>query len=280
MLFGRNEGTYVTREVWDNLIILDACRYDLFEEVVRANGIPGKLEWRISRGTTTESFIRENFLSGPSLPDIVYVTGNPFVSKLANDRFFRVVPVWKTAWDKKNNTVLPQDICRHALQSARTYPNKRLIVHFMQPHRPFVGHPRESWSGPRLKHRLLYAYAGSDDEHLESANRSQLRDLYRENLSLTIPCVQELLHGLPGLTVVTADHGEGLGERLHPLLPMPVFGHPRGARMPELVKVPWFIPEVPRPTELRVQAGEVASERMELEDEALMLDRLKSLGYL
>lgn len=280
ILFGRNEGTYVTHEVWNNLIILDACRYDLFEEVMRAYGIPGKLGWRNSRGTTTESFIRENFLCGPSLDDIVYVTANPFVSKLANDRFFRVIPVWKTSWDQKNNTVLPEDVCRYALQASAAYRDKRLIVHFLQPHRPFLGHPRASWSGPRLKHRLFHVYAGSEDEHLVSTNRSLLRDLYRENLSMAIPCVQELLHALPGLSVVTADHGEALGERLHPLLPMAVFGHPRGARIPELVKVPWFVSETSGPREPSIRDVEESDMRMDMEDEALIQDRLKSLGYL
>jgi hypothetical protein len=44
------------QEDWDNLIILDACRYGAFE---RNNTIPGALEYRFSRGSMTGEFFEE-----------------------------------------------------------------------------------------------------------------------------------------------------------------------------------------------------------------------------
>ena len=35
------------KEDWDNLVILDACRYDMFKKL---NTINGKLEYKISIG--------------------------------------------------------------------------------------------------------------------------------------------------------------------------------------------------------------------------------------
>jgi hypothetical protein len=43
-----NKGIYVIDEDWDNLIVLDACRYDLFCEVSGLNA-----EMKISRGSCT-----------------------------------------------------------------------------------------------------------------------------------------------------------------------------------------------------------------------------------
>jgi len=44
----RPESDPVTEEEWDNLIILDACRYDLFAELFEENPLPGMLEKRQS----------------------------------------------------------------------------------------------------------------------------------------------------------------------------------------------------------------------------------------
>ena len=48
------------KEDWDNLIVLDACRYDMFKEI---NTIKGNLERGISRGSATSQFLIENFES-------------------------------------------------------------------------------------------------------------------------------------------------------------------------------------------------------------------------
>jgi hypothetical protein len=53
-----HKGSSVTEEEWDNLIILDGCRYDLFESV---NSISGDLESRTSAGTESAQFLRKNY---------------------------------------------------------------------------------------------------------------------------------------------------------------------------------------------------------------------------
>ena len=52
-----NKGTFVMNEDWDNLIILDACRYDLFNAVAGINS-----DYIISRGSDTAEFLRETLL--------------------------------------------------------------------------------------------------------------------------------------------------------------------------------------------------------------------------
>lgn len=67
-----HEGFDVVEEDWDNLIVLDSCRYDAFEKV---NHIPGNLECKISKGTTTIQWLNRNFTE--YYDDIVYLTPVP-----------------------------------------------------------------------------------------------------------------------------------------------------------------------------------------------------------
>jgi hypothetical protein len=278
MLYPKNKGTFVLREEWDNLIILDACRFDVFEEVIRDGGIKGDLQCRTSRGTTTEGFLRENFSKNEDDDDIVYVTANPYVTKLFNERFFRVIPVWKTAWNDASKTVLPEDVCSFAIEALSKYEGRRFVIHFIQPHRPFIGHPKETWAGKRRLGNPL-VYAGTGDDHLARTDKALLRNLYKGNLIRAMPYDDELLRVLPGTTVVTADHGEALGDPMHRLLPIPVYGHPRGARIPGLVKVPWFISRSQRARVQNEASPGGPRTEMTRNDELLIGEKLKALGY-
>lgn len=94
ILYLRNNGIFVTREKWDHLIILDACRYDVFVEEIKKRKLynMGKLEYHISRGASTPEFLLENF-SGGLFEDIVYITVNPYVDLLLKGNFHKIIPV-------------------------------------------------------------------------------------------------------------------------------------------------------------------------------------------
>ena len=68
--YGR--GTRVINEDWDTLILLDACRFDMFEETVE---MEGNLDYTISLGSTSEEFLTRNFSKG-TFHDTVYVNAN------------------------------------------------------------------------------------------------------------------------------------------------------------------------------------------------------------
>lgn len=120
------EGVDVMAEDWDNLVILDACRYDYFED---QNNISGDLKHRISQGNKSWEFMQKNF-AGKQLHDTVYVTANPFVTRF-NDDVFYAVDTLDEYWDDDLGTVRPEDVVAAAVEANQTYPNKRLIVHFM-----------------------------------------------------------------------------------------------------------------------------------------------------
>ncbi|MCI0497210.1 MAG: hypothetical protein L0Z54_02820 [Thermoplasmata archaeon] len=252
VLFMRNRGTRVMDEEWDHLIILDACRYDMFERAASAGGeafpLEGALESRTSLGSNTEEFLLRNFPDGRRLEDIVYVTGNPFVNKLMEGRFHRIVPVWRTDWSDEHHTVLPEAVYRSAIMARRDFAGKRLIIHFMQPHFPFVSMGEIGDVGlERLRESMMGGdadFANTTIWRLLEGGEARIEDIvvgYQRNFELVLPHALRLARELGGRVIVTSDHGEALGERLHPLLPMRIYGHHKRTWMGCLVTVPWFV---------------------------------------
>lgn len=96
------------------------------------------------------------------------------------------------------------------------YPDKRLVVHFMQPHTP--------------------DHVAVDLRELEVKKYWQL---YRESLDLVVRHALKLQATIGGQTVITADHGETYRRKL--LGVVPIQRHPSRVRLPELVEVPWEI---------------------------------------
>jgi len=267
-------GTRIMDEDWDNLFILDACRYDLFSE---AASLEGHLESRVSLGSSSEEFLERNFGS-ESFHDTVYVNANPYIPKLGFDSgTFHAVVDCLGDWDYDLETVRPETVTNAAREANRKFPNKRLIVHYMQPHTPFIGETgRKIGSGGWTMDR--------DTESLPSV-WEQLRagdvdsdmawQAYRENLDLVLEEIQPLLGSFDGKSVVTSDHGNLFGERLSPVPTSRKYGHPYGVHTEELLKVPWFVVDGEQhrtiTEESPVEQDSVSNEEVE--------DRLEALGY-
>jgi hypothetical protein len=266
------EGYDLAEEDWDVLIVLDGCRYDLFAD---HNWLDGTLEPRVSPASESWEFLQSNF-AGRTFHDTVYVTANPHWYKLEDGTFHHVVDLLTEAWSDEHGTVLPRSVVEYARRAHERFPRKRLIVHFMQPHFPFIGE-----SGQRLTHKGITLHA--DDEAEQGLNvwtaaelgelpLDDIVDAYAENLDLVLPHVETLIEALPGTTVVTADHGNLIGERLFPI-PVRGYGHPRGLHIPGLVTVPWLsvpgerLPAVSEPPTAREQTTDHVT------------DRLEALGY-
>ena len=265
-----DDGIDIFEEDWDNMLILDACRYDMFEE---QHQLPGRLESRISRGSATWEFLQANF-TNRDLEDVVYVTASPMLHRNAdalNARLYAVRNVWQEeGWNEEFRTVLPETVTEYAKQAAQEYPNKRLLVHYLQPHYPFLGPTGQEHfdlDSLALWNDLREGSLEIPDEILWQA--------FRENLDIVLPYVEELLEELRGKTVVTADHGQVIGERSFPV-PIREYGHPPGIYMEELVRVPWLIHQN---GERRTITSEPPREEFDDIDESVVSDRLEQLGY-
>jgi hypothetical protein len=221
-------GIDIFEEEWDNLIILDACRYDAF---AARSDLPGKLEYRTSRASTTRQFIRANFAE-KTLHDIVYVSANEWYAKLKDEIDTEIHAFEFVDRDALNGlTSRPQTATETALDAAERYPKKRLIIHYMQPHHPYLGEV-----GQRINHEggLM------ETVRKNGLSRRTVVQAYCENLDLVLENVEPLLEELSGKTVVTADHGELLGDPERPI-PIRRYSHPKDVYVEELVKVPWLI---------------------------------------
>ncbi len=270
------EGVQVFDCDWDNMIILDACRYDMFE---RRNTIPGTLESRISAGSSTVEFLHAN-VKGRDLSDTVYVTANPQLYRNQDDidpQFHDVVQVWQdSGWDEEERTVLPETTTQYAREAAEKYPDKRLLIHYIQPHYPFISTDTDfdkqnlhdtNNDNPDFWYEIL-----TDKLSIDIGN---LWNAYDQNLDHALESVSNLLDDLPGKTVVTSDHGNMLGERAFPI-PVREWGHPNSVYTGELVKVPWLT--VKNGERKTIVAEESVTDTEQVND-GVVEERLKNLGY-
>jgi hypothetical protein len=285
-----DRGTDVMAEDWDTLVILDACRYDMFAET---NPLAGDLQTRRSRGSNTAEFLRRNF-EGRSFEDTVYVTANPQVNVNLDDPFYETISVWQRAWDDDLNTVLPETMVEATIEAHETYPKKRIISHFVQPHYPFVGELGQSLideqAGIEFSKRQATGEAAESDHYnvwdllkRGVVDEAAIWDAYLENLELTFPHVERLLEEISGRTVVTADHGNLVGEVPEPFpIPVRMYGHPPGVYADALVTVPWLVVEAD--VRRDIVAGDASGTTEDTRDadgeDEEAEDRLRALGYL
>jgi hypothetical protein len=236
----------VMDEDWDTLIVLDACRADSFRQVADVEQFDS-VHTCVSLGSHSSEWTRRNF-AGQTFGDTVYVSANPHTSLEAGDAFHKIVELWETDFDEEAGVVLPDAVRDAAIDAYRAYPNKRIIIHFMQPHGPFVG----------------------SDLGNEYADAAEYWQAYHDNLEYVLPFVDAIIDAIPGKTVVTADHGQayasGLAERLG------IGGHKPRLRLPSLVEVPWAVHEGDR---REIQRGTTSKAQGESVN-----DRLRDLGYL
>jgi len=263
-------------EDWDVLIVLDACRYDLFDEVA---DLPGTLNQRESVECATAQVLREQW-NQKTHHDTVYVTAMPVLYNGQRDQlinrdpiqteFHAQIDVWKeNGWDDEFRTVLPEVMVDHALQAAEEYPNKQLIVHFSQPHCPFIGQTGQEYYEPDKRAFWSDVMDGRVD-------LSHINKAYRENLEAVLPAVYKLMVEIEGKHVVTADHGQALGERAFPI-PMKEWGHPPGIYIDEIINVPWL--EYYNRNRRKITETQPTKKVGNI-DEDVVRDRLADLGYM
>ncbi|MDG5761544.1 hypothetical protein QA600_19620 [Natronococcus sp. A-GB1] len=225
-----NDGVNFLEKEWDILIILDACRYDFFDNV---SSLPGKTDSIQSLGSTSAEFIENNF-AGQTLYDTVYVSSNGWYENLRDEIDSDIYRFIYTGRDAVNDmTCRPETVTDRALEANSEHPNKRLIVHYMQPHHPYLGPTGESIEHHRPTAVTVYR---------NNLSVETLQKAYKENLEIVLEEVERLFERLEGRMVVTADHGDFLGEKPY-LIPVRDYGHPRGIRREEVTTVPWHVYE-------------------------------------
>lgn len=281
-------GTSILEKDWDNLLLLDAARYDEFVRVAPFD--QKSIDRRITLGSRTPEFLPRTF-NNAELHDTVYITANPQPLRYqfeSDTVVFHDMISLLDEWDPETQTIRPEIVREAAIEASEAYPNKRLLIHFLQPHAPFLGptaaeirrrtgktldglNPGREYTGVESKEIDTGSYG---DILNEGVDREEIRMAYRETLGLVIEECQQLANSLYGKTALTSDHGELLGERVHPFGPRR-WEHPGDVRTAELCVVPWI--EFDNESRKRVTAEPPKDH--EPASEEVVDRRLRSLGY-
>lgn len=279
------EGAEIMNEDWDNLILLDACRYDIFDQV---NYLEGDLEHRISKASQSEEFCEEYF-EGEAFHDTVYVTANAYGARVSQNTFHDIHVTFGEDYRRGHCEGRAPDMVKDtAIEAYENHPNKRIILHFMQPHGPYIG-PKAEDLRARLRDKGIEFVAwdrsdettNSDDvvgnlmhaAQQEYISNDQLLEVYIENLKIVLEHVEDLITTLGGKTIVSSDHGELLGEEK--ILVPRSYSHPKRTYVRELRKVPWLIVNSKNRRYITEDpsAGEISATESEIEAQ------LEALGY-
>jgi hypothetical protein len=223
---------------WNVLIVLDACRADALR--ARMDGV----ETVRSPAWITYAWIGR-FAERFGAERVLYVTANPVVNReLARRKHaFVLLSVWKDRWGRYGPHGLPSVHPRDVNLAARARLDRhgqprRMVVHYVQPHVPYIGAgsiPCSGW-GRGMTDPLSQAI-GELTPCEEAVARGllsdeELRRAYAGNVDLVLPWALRLLAAVKGTVVLTSDHGELLGEDgLH--------GH--ATPHPVLHRVPWRV---------------------------------------
>lgn len=270
---------------WDNLILLDACRYDVLQSIWDDD-----IEKVVSVAGRSSGFIEET-MNGKEIHDTVYVSSNPHIEKTLNDGVFHdIIKTYGDSWeDKRENDHTkfhPDNVKNIANEVIEKYENKRVIVHFMQPHGPYFGDRAKELRNKLVKEnnikftRLSGKSDDYDDQYADlmyaakdgHISKEELNEVYSENLNIVLDYAIELSEDLEGKTVISADHGEKLGNPGG--LFSPKYGH--NGYAPEVRFVPWL--ELEHNTRKKVVREQPVES--EVIDENTVSEQLEHLGYL
>lgn len=214
------------------LVILDACRYDFFDEIYE-DYLIGDLDRVWASGRWTAEYCERTWTEKY---DLTYINSIPvfsdFYFELRNmdfcpsDHIENLVHMWEHEWDSCLGTTPPEAITDETLRHANADRPTRIVAHYAQPHVPYIGEERiEAWDAEVAANtetdelRDLFE-EGSERptqvvlEKIRNGEISdrQLKRAYQSNLDYVMSEVVRLVERINCPVVVTADHGEHLGE--------------------------------------------------------------------
>lgn len=258
-------GNSIWDREWDVLLIVDAARYDIYREVTGR----GKRFWSV--GSSSREWMRRTFDDAYTneMVATAYVTANPYSRDYApTEQLADVQEVWRTDWDSDIGTVPPDPVTDRIIQIARSGRFGRVIGHYMQPHFPFIG--SESFAKMSLENFQEGTETNPWDQVREGAvDPAVVIEAYRENHRFIRDHVDVVLQNVDGTVVLSADHGNALGE-------FGEWGHRIHLPIPALRAVPWDRYEC---TDERTRIPEDDGSTVSNGSETTVEEQLEALGY-
>ena len=277
-----NQKRLVQKGYWDTLIILDACRYDYFEQEYASFIGKGKLRKLKSPASWTYAWLSEVF--GGEYEDITVYSAHPGLNSkgigrhmgyVGSKHFKKIIDVWDFGWDSKLGTVHPKTLTEAVLEDVSSGDFKgRNIIWYVQPHSPWIGETRlggsrRDWNDKEVLTDVMRGIKSGE------ISRDTFMRAYRDNLRLVLRHVAELIPYLKGTVVISSDHGELLGE-------WGFYTHISYVGLPGLKEVPWLELEGGgKELEGKHEAGDRnIQEGRKDSDEEEIKKKLMGLGYM
>jgi len=248
----RSVGKNIFSEDWDAVIILDACRADVMREVGPEYDFISEVSSVWSVGSSSPEWTVNTFDDRwiDRIRETGYVTANAYSKRILRDRHFppdhNTVPFaapkwsvireedlafidhcWEYGHDEDLGNVDPEAVTNSALYHYRERNPERMVVHYQQPHTPYMGRAK------RENRALTETERSPLIELKQKGNHREIWELYKDNLRLALDEVEVLLNNTEfEKVIITADHGDAFGE-------LGFFGHVGGFVHPGVRKVPW-----------------------------------------
>ncbi len=248
-------GTNIFTQEWDLLLVLDACRVDALQAVSSEYDFLSEIGEIWSVGSNSHEWIAQTFNNRyeEEIAETTYITANAFTEQIFETRTFPpshvtvpftwtnwniadqhklndLIEVWRQHRDDTLRVVPPRVLTDYTIDIGRRKNPSRTIVHYMQPHGPYI-------AGAVTEDRDPTAIESDAWRSLRDGNASfeTIWEMYIDNLRLVLDDIERLLDNIDAETVViTADHGEAFGE-------FGAHGHPEGFPHPVVKKVPWVV---------------------------------------
>ncbi|ELZ04601.1 hypothetical protein [Natrialba aegyptia] len=229
-----NYGERPIEKEWDVLIILDACRADLFAEFAPQHPVYDEFETTTSIyscASTSSEWFRKAFgsASDQELSKIHYLSANLFSDCVDPNRFHEMTELWRFVEEDEKHCD-PAEVTAEALRANRESDAERLVIHYIPPHAPFLHcEGKYELENPVWRGDSHQVWLGLQSGEFD---RAEVWNDYGQNLLTVLDEVDTLLTHLSGTIAITADHANGLGE-------LGVYGHPGYSPVPAVKRVPW-----------------------------------------
>jgi len=282
-------GTNVYERPWDTLILLDTCRVDALKEVADEYGFlpPAKeISTLTSIASSSYTWMANTFVEeyAQEVANTIYISANIYSEWVledgwrpeeergishcnwstldANDLNGLDQP-WRHGEDLLDHPD-PEHVTKRAIGHHREFDPERMIVHYSQPHEPYIAQAIEDG---RTEDEL-HDYEEDPWSYLKTGgDLDVVWDVYLADLRMVLDHVETLLRNHDAeRVVISADHGEAFGE-------YGVYRHPVAVPHPQIRQVPWALTiaqdthEVKGSTEPYQRVDDVE-------------DSLEALGYL
>lgn len=256
-------GTNVYTRDWDILILLDTCRvdalrevapeYDFIKEIDSIRSVGGRSPEWIAKTFTEEyeKVIQQTaYLSANVFAKPILDAESPDASSLADKSFtydlLKRIPTvsvdklgmceylfeYESVGEEgplghEEGGTPPRYVTDRGIDVARSGKFDRLILHYLQPHPPYIARALEE-NRPLQRHeRDWWGYIG------DTGDKETIWETYLDELRYVLDEVEVLLENVDANHVaISADHGEAFGEYWE-------FGHKTGSIHPKVRNVPW-----------------------------------------